>query len=246
MNKVISFHGSDHKVGTSQISQCTAEVFAKSFPKSSVLLIQADGGPAPNYCNKLRETIEGIRPFLAQEIVNIPDIKEKSFYKDNLYIIGGQNKPGMSEYLTPDMGEILVDALRDEFDLIILDTGSEIEDGFSLGAILASDSVYMVINQSESSLRRYEWYSFLFDHISLDFDSFILNKYNKNSVYEKEYIAERLLIDKAKIITIREDKRGADAEMLNESLISAKASKSFKNDIEKLVKDIANNAGITA
>ncbi len=246
MNNVFSFHGADHKVGTTQIAQCCAELLAKRYPKTTVLLIQGDGGRGSEYCNHVRESVEKIRPFLAQSIINIDDIKQKSCYKDNLYIIGGQDHPGNNEYLTPDMAELLVDAVRTVFDVIIIDTGCHIEDPFALGAALSSDKVYMVINQTESSLRRYEWSSFLFERVDLYFDKFILNKYDKNSIYEKSYIADRLMLCEKGILTVKKCKDGNIAETKSQSLISIKESKTLIKDIERIVGDIVEYAGITA
>lgn len=246
MNNVFAFLGSDHKVGTTQLVQCCAELLAKQLPDKNVLLIQCDGGRGSEYCNKVRESVDRIRPFLAQAIVNIDEIKEKSLYKNNLYIIGGQLQPGMNEYLTPDMSEILIEAVKDSFDLVLIDSGSEIEDGLSLGATLAADKVFMILNQKESSLGRYEWCSFLYERIDLFFDKFIVNKYNRNSAYELSYIADRLMVDKSNMITICEHSMGDYAELKAQSLISLKPTKRITNDINKIAGVIKNYAGITA
>lgn len=246
MNNVFAFLGSDHKVGTTQISQCCAEALAKALPNKTILLIQCDGGRGSEYCLKVRESVDRIRPFLAQSIVNVEEIKEKSLYKDNLYIIGGQIQPGMNEYLTPDMSEILINAVRDSFDLVILDSGCHIEDGLSLGATLAADRVFMILNQKESSIGRYEWCSFLYERIDLFFDKFIINKYNRNSAYEISYIADRLMLDKSNIFTVCEHSMGDMAEVKAKSLISLKPTKRITNDINKIAGAIINYAGITA
>ncbi len=246
MNNVFAFLGSDHKVGTTQLAQCTAELLARSCPDKNILLIQCDGGRGSEYCLKVRESVERIRPFLAQSIVHVDEIKEKSNYKDNLYIIGSQLQPGMTEYLTPDMSEKLIKAVKDAFDFVILDSGCNIEDGLSLGATLAADKVFMVLNQRESSLGRYEWHEFLFDRIDLFFDKFIINKYNRNSAYETSYIADRLSIDKNDLMLVHEHSMGDVAEMKAQSLINLKPTKRIVNEIGKIAGVITDYARIKA
>ena len=244
MNNVFAFHGVDHKVGTTQIAQCVAELLSKKYPDSSVLLIQGDGGRGSEYCNHVNESIERIRPFLAQSVINTEEIKLKSLYKDNLYIIGGQDKPEFSEYLTPDMAEILIAAVKEVFDFVIIDTGSQIEDSFALGAVLSTDRLYFIINQRESTLRNYEFYSYLYERIDVVPDLIIINCFNKRSLYEKDYIEERLMIDESKILTIRESKQGAKAEINGKSIVSLKPEKAFINDLEEIIKDIVEHARI--
>lgn len=246
MNNVFAFLGSDHKVGTSQIAQCTAELLSKTCSDKTVLLIQCDGGRGSEYCGKVRESVDRIRPFLAQSIVNIDEIKEKAFYKDNLFIIGGQLKPGMNEYLTPDMSEILIDAVRKTFDYVIIDSGSNIDDGFALGATLAADKVFMILNQRESALGRYEWNEFMFDRIDLHFDKFIINMFNHSSAYETSYITERLMIDKNDILIVHRTKSGEMAEIKAQSLINFKPTKRIRNEIGKIVGVITDYARIEA
>ncbi len=238
MNNIFAFHGSDHKAGTTQLAQCCAERLSESRKDITVLLVHGDGGRGSEYCSHVYESVEKLRPFVASEHIDIEELKARSFYSSNLYIWGGYESPDASDIFTPDMAELLLAAAGRHFDIIIVDTGSRLEDGLALGSVFAADRVYMVFNQRESSLQRYEWLSFLYDRIELKIEGFIINRYEPQSLYEKDYIAERLLIDKQRILTVREDAAGLKAESEGKSLIALKASKGFVRDIDKVIKDI--------
>lgn len=242
MGKIISFFGADYKVGTTQISQCCAEYIAQANPELEVLYISGDGGHGSDYFESVGETIDNIRPFLVESLIDIEELKRKAKFEDNLYVLGGKNTPKTSDYFTPEMIELLLSFAKEKFDLIIIDAGSRIEEGISLGSLFSSDQIYLVLNQTESSLRNYEWHSELYHQLGLEFSKFLINKFEKDSAFEIDYISERLLLDKLCISTIKKHKYGLDAELFYTSLIHVKPNKSFTKDICKISQGILEYA----
>ena len=242
MGKIISFYGADNKVGTTQISQCCAEYIAQTNPDIEVLYISGDGGHGSDYFESVGETIDNIRPFLAQSLIDIEDLKKKAKFEDNLYVLGGKNTPKTSDYFTPEMIELLLSSAKEKFDLIIIDAGCRLEEGISLGSLFSSDQIYLVLNQTESSLRNFEWHVNLYSKLGIEFSKYLINKYDKDSAYELDYIYERLLLSKPCIYTIKKHKYGLDAELFYTSLIHVKPNKLFIKDIEKISKGILEYA----
>lgn len=244
MNNVFVFQGTDHKVGTTQITQSLSEYIADKHPEISVLLIYGDGGRGSEYCPHMRETIDRIRPFLAQSVINTEELKIKAKYKDNLFIIGGKDNPQSGKYLTLDMTEMLIEAVSREFSLVLIDAGSQMFDAVSLGSVFAADKIYLVLNQRESSLSHFEWAGCYYDKLGISFDKYIVNKYDRRNPYELEYISERLCLNKENIFIVRNTGQEYIAEMENKSLYSLKPSKLFIKDLEKIAEDLLIYAGL--
>ena len=107
--KVFCFFGSDHKVGTSMISQCTAECIASAYPKITVLLIHAEGDRGSDYIPCVGESMERIRPYLSEKFLDRDEIMTRAKITDNFYVIGGAVNPGTSGRFFPDMAEYWTD-----------------------------------------------------------------------------------------------------------------------------------------
>ena len=245
MSKLMVFHGSDHKCGTTQIAQCTAESLAADFPASKILLVFADGGRGSEYCEGVRESVERIRPYLKEDLLNPDEILGKSLYRDNLYIIGGNDDPLNAESFSPDMSMMLMRVLRDYFDVCIIDSGANaISSGLSLGSLFSSDRIYMLLSQKESSLRNFEWNRYMYEKLKITPDVFIINDYDKSNPYSRKYISDRLNICLDELFTVAHHSRGFECEMNRKSLISERPGKAFMRDIKNLAKDVAEYADL--
>ncbi len=244
MSNIIAFHGSDHKVGTSQLAECCAEQLAKDNPELEILLVQADTSQGYEYCPKVGESFDRIRPYVAQSIVNCEEIKSRSKYTNNLYVVGGNESPQNSGLFTPDLAEIFLRAMSDHFDIIIVDAGNDPVSGCCLGSLFSADRIYLVIRQSESSLRSFEWYLNLYERLDIPLDRFIVNHFSRKSTFELDYISERILVDKSLFSTVRTCPKGEKSEMEKQCLINMNPGRGFVNDIKAITKDILKNARI--
>ncbi len=233
----ICFHGADHRCGTSMLCQCCAEYIADKRPDRSVLLLHAEGLKGADYCHGVSESMERIRPYLAERIFDAGEVAANSRVRDNLFVIGGQDA-APSHPLLPDMAEYLIRSLRPCFDLIISDSGSRLENGLPLGVMFASDRIYTVLDQSENSLRRYEWLRPIYEKLVLNMDRFVLNRTSRGSYYSPGYVRERLGIGREQLFTVRTHPCGEDAEVLGESLLRLRAPQGFRKDIGAICGDI--------
>ena len=237
MNNVFCFHGSDHKVGVSQLSQCVAEYIALEYPDKSVMLVHSDGCCGENYSIGIGESMDHIRPYLADRLINIDELKTRSHWKNNLYIIGGAKNPESGFSLNPDMSEFLLKEIAPEFDVVICDSGAEINYGMALGTLFAADFIYLVISQTESSVNRYEWQRTLYRNLALNIDRFIVNRYDRGSLYSKSYIAERLNCQANGLLCVRSHKKGFESETDKKSLLFYRDPQ-FRKDIGIIAEDM--------
>ena len=244
MKKIFTFHGADHKCGCSMISQCVAERVAKECSDLSILLVHAEESANTGYSPRVGESMERIRPYLAERLLDVRDVVRKSEYKDNLYMIAGTSCPGSSESFHPDMAEFFLSAMTENFDIVICDSGANIEHGLSLGTLFASDSIYMVFEQSESAFKRYEWLQPLYSKLGLNIQGFIINKFTKQSAYTKEYVRKRLGVQREMVFTVHDSQYGSLAEIDEKSLLSYK-DQVFRRDIDLIVADILSSAALT-
>lgn len=229
MGQILSFYGADHKCGNSMIAQCFAEYTAKKYPDQNVMLIHAENGEGLAYSPSVGESLESIRPYMAEKLIDCNAVMEKSRYKDNLFIIGGAAKPGTSNLYNPAMAQYLFASLSENFDYVICDTGSEIEHAMALGALYCSDAVYVVSLQEEYCIRRFEWVRPLLSKISINVSGLIINQYDEEEVNDKTLISLRSGIDEENIFCLRWTKNGRRAQEENKTLLAYKDARFIKN-----------------
>ena len=245
MKKVFTFHGADHKCGCSMLSQCVAERIAQENSSLSVLLIHAEQSEGTGYSPHVRESMERIRPYLAERLLDISDIVQRSGYRDNLSIIAGTDRPGSSELFHPDMAEFFLGSMAQNFDIVVCDSGANMEHGLSLGALFASDSIYMVFEQKENAFKHYEWLLPLYGKLGLNISGFVINRFTANSAYTREYVKKRLGTTRDRLFTVRGSDFGILAEIDEKSLLCYK-DPGFTKDIDMLARDIINQAAVPA
>ncbi|MBR5731298.1 MAG: hypothetical protein IKX89_05075 [Firmicutes bacterium] len=243
MAKIITFHGADHRCGCSMLAQCAAEKIAKSLPGCNILLVHAEQSAGPVYAPGAGESMERLRPYLSEKLINVKEIIQRSFYKDDLYVIAGTNVPGSSESFHPDLSEWFMKSIAQSFDLVICDSGANIEHGLSLGALFASDSIYIVLDQSENTFRRYEWLSTLYDRLALNIRGFVLNRCTKGSPFSKAYAAKRLGAERSSVFTVSESAYGSLAEIDERSLLAYRDDR-FSEDVGTLAAAVLRDAGL--
>ena len=230
---IITFHGADHKCGTSMISQCAAEKLAQDRPDLKVLLVHTESASGDDYSPMLNESVERISPFISDRVLDIDEILERSRLRDNLWIIGGIGDVCAAASFHPDMAIYMLNALRDYFDVIICDSGSEVNSGVALGALLNADRIFMVLSQSGNTLSRYKRFELLYKRLGLSVDLYIINRYERSAVYDKNSICEKLMLPEDKVLTVRCSAYSDRAELDSKSLLNYRDS-AFVKDIVRI------------
>lgn len=242
MKKVFAFLGGDHKCGTSMISQSVAESVASRLKDLKVLLIHAEKDENNIFSPNVGESLENIRPYLTERLIDMGEIASKSRYKDNLYIIGGNSKPGSSGSFSPSMSEYLLSAASAIFDIVICDSGADVENGMSIGSLFSANNIYLVSTSSEATLKKEEFAMSFYRKLNLPISKIIINKYSKRKVNSVELICERLGFVKDDMFVISQSENGDRAEQEERSIYSMKDYK-FKREIDKVADDLVRRIG---
>lgn len=243
MDKVFVYYGVDHKCGTSMVCQSVAEKIAKEFPALKILVAHTEGRSGTDFVSGVSESMERIRPYLAEGFLDGEEIFSKSKFKENLYFIAGAEQLDSANNYHPGMSDLFLSTMKSKFDLIFCDSGSEIENGLALGSLFVADAVYIVMQQSESALKRFEWLYPLYTKLNVKTAGYLVNKYDKDSPYSMKYLQERLDLLGDKFITIRESQQGKQAE-IERCTLNNYNEKAYNSDIKDMANHVLERAGL--
>ena len=154
MGKVHAFHGAERKSGVTMLSQSVAEYIAKAFPESEVLFVSLSGRSNIQYLQEKMPSIDSYRSRMESGIPLSKEDLQKTTYLDNLYIISGIQQEAEARFYMPELAQRLLSDLRNEFDVIIADTGSELDNGLAVGCLSTAEKIYLLLSQNEADLRR--------------------------------------------------------------------------------------------
>ncbi len=222
MGRIVSFFGSRSRCGTSQTALSLALKLAGIYPEKKILLIHMEEAPGDEYTDGMRENMGTIRPLLENGLWAADEIFGRSLLKKNFYAIGGAGKPASAGLYHPAVSAAFLTDMAKQCDFVICDCGSDLSHGLCIGALTASDTRCLVIDQSESSLRRYEWMSELIRKIGAGPDVYVINGFMKNDPCDTVYVSERLRCEIKKIFTLPFSKNGREAELCGRPLAEYK------------------------
>jgi MinD-like ATPase involved in chromosome partitioning or flagellar assembly len=242
MKNVFAFHGVDHKCGTSMICQSVAERIAEEFPGITILVVHTEGRSGIDYSIGTEESMDRIKPYLEEGILDVDEVFTKSKWKDNLYMVAGSSQMDSAHSFHPDMSDCFLTSMKPRFDLILCDSGSEIEHGLALGSLFSADGVFIVVIPGESALRRYEALSSLYQKLELNILGYIINCFNTQAPYNKAYLKDRLNLPEELSFTVQEAAQGRQAEAEGHTLLYYRNIQ-YGKDITSIANRILNHAG---
>ncbi len=243
MNKVFAFHGADHKCGTSMICQSVAERIAMEFPQKNILVVHTEGRRGTDYATGVGESLDRIKPYLAEGVLDGDEVFVKSKWKDNLFMVAGSGQLDSAHSYHPDMSDFFLASMRVRFDLILCDSGSEIEHGLALGSLFSSDGIYIVMVPTESAIKRYEWLAPLYQKLKLNLAGYVINRFDLDSPYNKPYIKDRLAIREDLIVTVHDSAQGKQAETEGHTLLNYHDG-NYSKDITIVANKVLSSAGL--
>lgn len=242
MNKYFAFHGTDHKVGTTMIAQSVAEIIADEKKHIKVLLLTLNGRKNTDYIKENVETIDNYRNQIESKMIVAREFMSSTRTNNNLHVLAGVIKEDEERYYFPNSVEYLVESVEEEFDIIISDTGSELDNGLAYGGLTLSDNNFMVITQQESSISRFELLRERYDKAGINFNRYIVNKFDDKDPYTIQYILKRLNISKDTIFKVKQVDYSRQAEMEYKTLIDFK-DENYRNNIINIANYILEKIG---
>ena len=233
MGKNITFIGADGGVGTTMIAQATAEALADS--GLSVLFLSVSGHSGAEYISKECIGLDEIKNSLVNDILKLSDLRELIVKAGKFDFIKGTENPLYYRHYMPQHVKTITELLSDDYDYIILDGGSDPQQGMHIGAIAASEDVYLVTTQNVKSLERYkEKEQDVYNEMRLS-PKIVLNKFLKSAAYFDKANVERLY-DASVVAIVPYSEYGMQAEINKASLNS---ERNFENAVKGII------AGIT-
>ena len=237
MSQVVVFHGSGHRAGCTMAAQSVAELIAREKKELTVLFAALNGRTSSEFMNESAVTIDEFKIRLKSGIGVDKNVLSPDRKTGNLYIIAGIEKEEEARSFVPDMAEVLLSSLQGKFDLIIVDSGSELDSGLAFGALRANSIKYLVFEQAESSIRRYEKMNDMYGKLNIEFDKFILSKYIEDDPLTVNYMSSRLSINKSLFFCVAHDDRGRISEIEHRTLLDT-GSDRYRTDMLAIANDV--------
>jgi hypothetical protein len=188
----IAFHGVDHKVGTTLLAQTTAEWYAQNRPKSRVLLVAFNRRKS---CDFIREEPPSLETFRIPENGS-PPLAEQVFRRfqvqGNFYAMAGLEQEWNDRRYFPNHAEHIIGEARHFFQVIIADTGCDLDSGLALGALQQPGCHVLVTTQSEGALGRWEEQRERYRQLNISFFMAVLNKHQREHPLSLSYVMERM------------------------------------------------------
>ena len=220
MNNVVVLHGIDHKVGTTMIAQSVAEIISVRKQNLKVLLLFLNGRRSTDYVREEFDSITRFRMQLENRIISGKEIVKACRCQNNLYMLAGIESPEEERYYQPDMSAYLLSTVKNEFDLVLVDSGNTLDNGLALGALTCSDLRFLILTQQETMLRRYEVLQPLYQKLKISFAGFIINKFSSQDPYDLGYLSMRMDTVKSRIKRVEQTGSSRLAEMEYRTLLS--------------------------
>ena len=244
INNVVVFHGVDHKVGTTMIAQSVAEMIANENKSLKILFISLNERESTEYVREAPISIDHLKMHIDNKMINSADFLKSCKHSDNFYMMAGVSNEIEERYYYPDTSRYLLETVTPEFDITIVDSGNEIDNGLAVGALTISWEIFLVITQQESILRRYERLKGIYEELGINISTYVVNKYYDQDPYNLDYIIDRLQIDKRFISKVESTGYSRQAEIDYRTLIEYKNEK-YIRDVTEITNCILKKSGFS-
>lgn len=242
IHKLFCFHGVDHKVGTTMVSQSVAETIALGFPNLKLLLISMNGRESADYVKETPVSIDTMKFHLDNKMINGIDFMKTCTHKGNFFIMAGVTNELEARYYYPDMARYLLEEIEPEFDIMIADCGNEIDNGLAIGAMTVAEEVFLVATQQETGIRRFEKNKRLIENLGIPITSAIINKYDEHDPLGHSYLSGRMQIDKAQLWKLHAADYARQAEIERKTLLEYR-NDAYIRDVAAVTNDILKKSG---
>ena len=243
VGKVYTFWSPQVGAGASFLALQTAKKIAENGTKT--LLIDWDlRTPTLTKNLNMRDTmhyLDNLLPNAASRNVSRDLLLSYTLERSkNLYFLSGVQNPELALDIDADSIEYLLDSLKKEFDCIIIDTNSYIDNAGTFVGLVKSDKVLMVVEKKYQMLRTFDYAkSFLDNGRVVDFSKFeiVVNKVEKSILLSSKEIEtffkkeQSIEIVSLGVDYFNDDNIGKGEEFLK----SSKKAQLFHKSIEDMI-----------
>ena len=242
-NKLFTFFGADSKVGTTMIAQSTAELLAKV--SNRVIYLPLDGTVGDDYCqfdNKFG--LNDIKTKLQTKILSRNELEDICVESKAGYDV----LPGIKSILSrrqfhPEDVAYLLKLIKKLYEVVIIDTGSDIELGTAIAGLNATPNRILVTSQQSVAYKRFRnLKNQILDLVGIESYLIVINKYVDNPSLEDSRKMESNF-GGTLVTTVPFIEYGWQCEQEQRSLLSTKDDQ-FTESIESIVEVITSHLDI--
>lgn len=249
-NNVVVFASSLPNIGATHTCYCVCERISE-LTDESVALINAN--PLDN--GEMFTNYHGVRLADIQSQVNGGlmsgrDLKQKMHkVNDKFYVLSGNSDIRARNRYPIQTVENIVNALKAEFSLVVVDCGSSVENSLTVGSILQGEMRFLFVNQTEKSiLATKNMFEQVLHPLNITESGFlgVLLKEDDSLTLVKSDVERKTKIPIVGGIPAIDSKTIDRMENERKTILSLKGTKksllsSFESGIDKIVRSIASN-----
>jgi len=237
MSQVVVFHGTEHRAGCTMTALSVAELAAKERKELVVLFAALNGRRSTEYVSENSVSVDEFKIQLKSGMGIDKGMLSPSKKAENLYVIAGIGKEEEARHYFPDMAESMLQSLSGKFDLIVIDSGSDLDNGLAVGALRTKGLKYLIIEQTEGAVGRCEKMAETYEKLGVSFDKYILSKCVEGDPYTVNYVSSRLAADKSSFLEVGYSDKGRLSEMEQRTLLEIGGDR-YRGDILKITNSV--------
>ena len=127
IHNLICFLGVDHKVGTTMISQSTAELISFHYPNLKILFIATNERESTEYIREAPISIDAMKFHIDNKMIVGADFLKTCTHKGDFYMMSGISNELEARYYYPDTVRYFLEEIAPEFDIILAHCRSQQE-----------------------------------------------------------------------------------------------------------------------
>lgn len=155
MKRILGFFGGDSQAGTTMLARSVAESLQER--KKRVLLIMGSGKYGEEFSGiGQRHSIDDLKAGIISGRVTYEDIQQSVEEVRGIYVLPGVRNPLTAKYFPENTYEVMLSAVEEQFDYVILDGGDDANLGLMISGLNMSEHRFFVTTQQSKSIRRLE------------------------------------------------------------------------------------------
>lgn len=242
---VATFFGADSKVGTTMVIQTCTEMLSQ-MSDAKIALFHCNERPGLDYIQAQGNGLDEMKVKLANDILQPEELQEACVKVNQFYFLPGPEHILDVRHFHPEYIDRLLHISKNVFDVILIDAGSNLDNGMTVAALNATKNRFLVTTQQETAKRQYErMESQVFKQLQLRSEDFslILNKYMKSSgLYDPNTLADLYHMPLATYLPFL-DMLGWQAEFDGQSLLQYD-QEDYEDQVRQLVRYLGSKMGV--
>ena len=179
MKNIIGFFGGDSQVGTTMIATSVAECLSQR--NRRVLLVCGSGKFGDGFVHLSgKHSLDDLKAGIISGKVGEEDLMQTLEECRGLWVLPPVRNPLAAKYFPENTHQILLAALDEKFDYVVIDGGDDANLGLTISALNLCHSRFFVVTQQNKGLQRYvQLQKNVLEPLGLSGD-LVVNKYQRD------------------------------------------------------------------